>query len=73
VEIANFQNHLVAYIDTKRGSIMRRKGEPRAYRFRFDQPAMQPYVLMRSIKDGILEEKAMQALSFPEQPELFST
>ena len=73
VEIANFQNHLLAYIDPKRGSILRRKGEPRAYRFRFDQPAMQPYVLMRAIKEKILDESAMQALSYPEQPELFAT
>lgn len=73
VEIANFQNHLLAYIDEKRGAILRRKGEPRAYRFRFEQPAMQPYVLMRAIKENILAESAMQALSYPEQPELFAT
>jgi Cdc6-like AAA superfamily ATPase len=73
VEIANFQNHLLAYIDPKRGAILKRKGEQRAYRYRFDQPAMQPYVLMRAIKEGILGLEAMQALSYPEQPELFST
>lgn len=73
VEIANFQNHLSAFIDAKRGPILERKGEPRAYRFRFDQPAMQPYVLMRGVKDGLLDEKARQALSYPEQPELFAT
>ncbi len=73
VEIANFQNHLLAYIDPKRGPILKRKGEPRAYRFRFDQPAMQPYVLMRAIKENILDDGAMQALSYPEQPELFAT
>ena len=27
VEIANFQNHLLAYIDPKRGPILKRKGE----------------------------------------------
>ena len=73
VEIANFQNHLLAFIDSKRGPILKRKGEPRAYRFRFDQPAMQPYVLMRAVKEEILDESAMQALSYPEQPELFAT
>jgi hypothetical protein len=34
---------------------------------------MQPYVLMKGIKDGFLDDKAMDALSRPEQPELFSS
>lgn len=72
VELANFQNHLLAFIDPKRSAILQRMGEPRAYRFRFDQPAMQPFVLMRGIKDGLLDEEARRALSYPEQPELFS-
>ncbi|WP_377829707.1 AAA family ATPase [Bradyrhizobium lupini] len=71
VEIANFQNHLLAFIDPKRGEILKRKGEPRAYKFRFDQPALQPYVLMRGIQEGILDDQAKRALSFPEQGELF--
>lgn len=73
VEIANFQSHLLAFIDPKRASILKRKGEPRAYKFRFDQPAMQPFVLMRAYKDGTLDQRAIEALSDPEQPELFAT
>ena len=34
---------------------------------------MQPYVIMRGIAQGILDEKAKQALSYPEQPDLFAT
>lgn len=71
VEIANFQNHLQLFIDEKRGAILQRKGEPRAYRFRFLQPAMQPYVIMRGITERLLDEEAMRVLSYPEQPDLF--
>jgi Cdc6-like AAA superfamily ATPase len=71
IEFANFQNHLKAFIDPKRGQILQRRGEPRAYRFRFVQPAMQPYVIMRGITEGILDEQAKRALSYPEQPDLF--
>jgi hypothetical protein len=53
VEIANFQNHLKAFIDPKRKAILQRDGEPRAYRFRFRQPAMQPFVLMKGM-DSVL-------------------
>lgn len=73
VDIANFQNHLKAFIDPKRRSILQRVGEPRAYRFRFAQPAMQPYVIMQAIADGILPDAAKRALSYPEQPDLFAS
>ncbi len=72
VEIANFQNHLLAFIDTKRNAILERIGEQRAYRFRFKHPAMQPYVMMRGVRDGIIDDEAKQALSSSEYPDLFA-
>lgn len=73
IQIANFQNHLKEFIEEKRGRILQRIGEERAFRFRFRHPAMQPYVIMRGIKDNIVDEKAKRALSYPEQPNLFPT
>ncbi|HWA19958.1 MAG TPA: hypothetical protein VG757_13270, partial [Devosia sp.] len=72
IEIANFQTHLKAFISPERGEILQRKGEPRAYRFRFTQPAMQPYVLMRGITEGLLDSEATRVLSYPEEPDLFA-
>jgi hypothetical protein len=71
VEIANFQNHLKAFIDPKRKAILQRDGEPRAYRFRFREPAMQPFVLMKGM--DIISVDVKRALSSPEQPDLFAT
>jgi Cdc6-like AAA superfamily ATPase len=73
VEIANFQNHLLAFIDSKRSAILERIGEPRAYRFRFKHPAMQPYVMMRGVRDNIIHDDAKLALSSSEYPDLFAT
>jgi Cdc6-like AAA superfamily ATPase len=70
VEISKFQDNLIDFAD-KRGPILERTGESRSYRFRFLNPAMQPYVLMRGIRDGIVDETAKRALSSPEQPDLF--
>jgi hypothetical protein len=70
MEIANFQDTLKDFAE-KRGQILERTGEPRAFRFRFQNLAMQPYVIMRGIRDGIVSEAAKQALSSPEQPDLF--
>lgn len=69
VHIANFQDTLREFAET-RGPILERIGEPRSYRFRFRKPSMQPYVIMRGIKDSVIDESARRALSSPEQPEL---
>jgi hypothetical protein len=71
IGIANFQNHLKEFSTQKRGNIFQRIGEERAYRFRFREPGMQPFVIMRGIRDGIVDERARLALSFAEQPDLF--
>lgn len=73
VEIANFQDTLRHFAEVKRGEILERTGESRSYRFRFENPAMQPYVIMRGIRDGIVDDEAKRALSSPEQPDLFPT
>jgi Cdc6-like AAA superfamily ATPase len=73
IDIANFQEHLKQFTSDKRGQILERVGEERGYRFRFRHPAMQPYVIMRGIREGIVDEKARQALSSPEQADLFPT
>ncbi len=72
MEIANFQDTLRDFAE-KRGRILGRTGEARSYRFRFANPAMQPYVIMRGIRDAIVNEEAKLALSSPEQPDLFPT
>ncbi len=69
MHIANFQDTLKDFAET-RGPILERVGEPRSYRFRFQKPSMQPYVIMREIRDNVIDESAKRALSSPEQPEL---
>ncbi|WAC59952.1 AAA family ATPase [Brevundimonas sp. SL130] len=69
--IAQYQNHLGDWHTEKRGRIIQRTGENRAYRFRFSDPAMQPYVLMKGIAGGLVSEDAKDILRFPQQRELF--
>ena len=72
IEIANFQDTLREFAEN-RGRILERTGEQRSFRFRFANPAMQPYVIMRGIADGIIDSAAKRALSSPEQGDLFSS
>jgi hypothetical protein len=67
-----FNKNLLEFTEAKRGKVLDRQGVARIYRYRFRNPAMQPYVLMQGIKDGFLSEGALDALSRPEQPSLFS-
>ena len=71
MSIAQYQNHLRDWHIEKRGRILQRTGEPRTYRFRFAEPSMQPYVLMKGIADEMVGEEARSILKFPVQGGLF--
>jgi Cdc6-like AAA superfamily ATPase len=70
VKIANFLGHLNAFCEKERGSILQKRGGRGAFRYRFREPKMQPYVIMRGIAEGGLSEGALSILSAPEQPRL---
>lgn len=46
--IASFIQHLANLTEESRGPVLRRIGEKRRYKFRFHNPLMQPFVVMRS-------------------------
>lgn len=70
VEISNFSSQLTSFLSEKRGFVLERRGEKRSYKYRFTEPKMQPYVIMRGISDGVLSEDALSILSPPVQPSL---
>jgi Cdc6-like AAA superfamily ATPase len=70
--VEHFNSNLKDFASDKRGNILEIKGEERAHRFRFTDSGMQPYVLMKGIEAGLIDEKAMAILSSPEQDDLFS-
>jgi hypothetical protein len=67
VKIDAFQQHLKKFITEERADILVRE---RAFRFRFREPMMQPFVIMRGIEQGLVDPSAIDALSFPAQPRL---
>ena len=69
--IAQYRSHLAEFSTDKRALILQRKGEERSYRYRFRDPAMLPYVLMKGIAEGMVSEDAKGLLRFPEQGQLF--
>lgn len=53
-DIPTFMNHLDEFCSEKRGPILQRKGEMRNRRFRFIDPMMEAYVVMRGFADNIV-------------------
>jgi Cdc6-like AAA superfamily ATPase len=65
-----FQQHLIKFVSDERGRVLTRIGRERSYKFRFSDPAMQPYVIMKGIKSGYVGADAVSVLSFPAQGKL---
>jgi Cdc6-like AAA superfamily ATPase len=55
-EIPAFSQHLNAFCEESRGSILQRTGTARRYRFRFLNPLMQPFVIMDGLKKEYINE-----------------
>jgi Cdc6-like AAA superfamily ATPase len=51
-DIPTFAQHLNEFVDEKRGSILHKTGTQRLYRYRFDNPLMQPFIIMTGYADG---------------------
>lgn len=72
IGIDGFNPNLKELSSPKRGDVLQQLGSERIYRYRFRNNSMQPYVIMKGIQDGFLDEKAKLALSAPEEADLFS-
>jgi Cdc6-like AAA superfamily ATPase len=61
-EIPSFARHLNEFCDDKRGGILHRIGVKRRYRFRFANPLMQPFVIMKGLADGLLTQELLRRI-----------
>ncbi|MXX86479.1 MAG: AAA family ATPase [Acidobacteria bacterium] len=51
-EIPSFARHLNSFCLPERGCVLRKEGEKHRYRYRFTNPLMQPFVIMKGIVDS---------------------
>lgn len=65
---AHFQRHLTEFVSNERGKILIRRGTKRQYKYRFSDPMMQPYVIIKGIREKMIDEEAKSALFQREQP-----
>jgi Cdc6-like AAA superfamily ATPase len=62
VEIATFSNHLSEFCQEKRGEVLERAGQARAYRFRFRDPLLVPFVFMDAVATGLIDNAQLAAM-----------
>jgi len=63
VQISTFNKHLTEFSDDeKRGLVLERKGQQRSYRYRFRDPLMPPFVIMKGVSTGAVSEETLGRL-----------
>lgn len=68
--IAHFDKHLRRFSGSDGGNILIKRGGDRQQTFRFADPLMQPYVIIRGIQSRMIDESAKSLLLQKEQGEL---
>jgi Cdc6-like AAA superfamily ATPase len=58
-DIPAFSPHMSAFCEPKRGPVLVRDGTPKNYRFRFKDPLVQPYVIMRGLDAELISASDM--------------
>lgn len=59
---AHFEKHLRRFSSDEGGNILIKRGGERQLTFRFTDPMMQPYVIIRGIQTGMIDQKAKTTL-----------
>lgn len=68
-KIDTFIRHLNAFCDDKRGSVLQKDEKTGSSRFRFSNPLLQPYVLMRGLKERIISETDLKETRDQKDPQ----
>lgn len=65
--IAHYEKHLRRFSSDEGGNILTKRGGDRQGTFRFADPMMQPYVIIRGIQTKMIDDEAKSILLQPEQ------
>jgi hypothetical protein len=63
VIIATFQKHMNEFCENERGPILERSGVPRAYKYRFHDPLLPPFIFMTAIANGAITVEEINRLT----------
>lgn len=66
-QAATFALHMNALCMPERGSVLQKFGTPRNYRYRFTDPMLQPYVILKALSEGVLDDESAEIFSTKSQ------
>jgi Cdc6-like AAA superfamily ATPase len=61
-DIPAFARHLKQFSGPERGNILQRHGERRRFFYRFDDPMMQPFVILKGLAEGVIDNKKLRSI-----------
>jgi Cdc6-like AAA superfamily ATPase len=67
-DIQAYIRHLNKFSQGVRGPILEKKGETRRFQYKFVDPLMQPYVVMKGLADGLITDDQFARLLRPSSP-----
>ena len=62
VQIATFKTRVSEFCQAKRGEVLERTGQERAYRFRFHNPLLVPFVFLDAVAHGLVTDEELAAM-----------
>lgn len=71
-QASTFALHMNAFTEDERGRVLQRFGTARNYRYRFTDPMMQPYVILRGLNEGRLTDEVAEIFATKPQLEMFA-
>ena len=69
-QASTFALHMNAFTEDDRGCVLQRYGTARNYRYRFADPMMQPYVILKGLNDGYLNDESAEIFTTKTQLEI---
>jgi len=69
VRFDTFSKHLLAFCDDQRGSVLRKDRSTPRPRYRFANPLLEPYILIRGMADGLIGENDLRETRDVDDPQ----
>lgn len=66
-QAATFALHMNSLCMEERGQVLQKFGTPRNYRYRFTDPMLQPYVILKALSEGTLDDSSAEIFSTKSQ------
>jgi hypothetical protein len=68
--VSSFSFHLNEMCGPDRGNVLKKTGSRRTFQYHFAEAAMQPYIIMKSLRDGIIRKETFERFYVKRQKSL---